>query len=485
MEKFDRLKSITVLYVEDSKFLAKNTVLSIESIFHKIYVAHDGAEALEIFAQHKDEIDIIITDLIMPILDGNQMIKEIRKNGCNIPVIVTTGFDDYLEREKIIELSIEAFLSKPINIYKLLKSVNNVVDALFIKRELEAKKAMIDNDIIYVETNIKGVITYVSKPFEYISGYTKAELIGKSHAILRSEETADLLYADMWNNLNRSVQWQGEITNKRKDGSFYTVQIVISPMYYRKKLIGYSATSIDVTELKAASSQLQLKSKQAAMGEMVAMIAHQWRQPITSIGMIANNLEFDLMMDELDNDTLSQSLKTIDTHVKYLSNTIDIFRNFLQVNKKKERVHLKNIIRELLMLTKDELREQKISMEVFNGCDNYPIATYSDELLQAMINIVSNAKEALVERNIQKAKIKIECMEQENTISIAISDNAGGIKEDIMSKIFTPYFSTKSQKNGTGLGLYMTRIIVEENLDAKLIVQNTQDGVMFTIVLPK
>lgn len=485
MGKFDRLKSVSLLYVEDSKFLAKTTIGAIEKIFNKIYVAHDGQEGLELFSKHENEIDIIITDLIMPFLDGTSMIKKIRDSGSSVPIIVTTGFDDFLQREKIAELSIEAYLSKPINIYKLLKIINKTVESLFIERELMAKKMMIDNDIIYTETNETGVITYVSKPFEKISGYKKDELVGRTHAILKDALTPKTLYEDMWSNLKALKQWHGELTNRRKDGSAYTISIIISPMYFRDRLIGYSSTSIDVTQLRATSQKLQLKSKQAAMGEMIAMIAHQWRQPITSIGMIANNLQFDMLMDELDKDSLQKNLKTIDKHVKYLSSTIDVFRNFLKENKKKEKISMKSTIEDLLMLVNTEHSQKDIAFEIVNECEDFELNIFKDELLQAIVNVVTNSKEALIENRVDEAKIKIHCNEDAEAVYIHISDNAGGIKDDILPKIFTPYFSTKSKKNGTGLGLYMTKTIVEENLDGELSVVNKDDGAIFSIKLPK
>lgn len=484
MGKFDRLKSITVLYVEDSKFLAKTTVGAIKNVFANMYIAYDGQEGYELFLKHQGEIDIIITDLIMPQLSGTEMIKKIRQQGFDTPVIVTTGFDDFLERENMTELSIEAFLSKPINTFRLLKSINKVVDSLFIKRELHSKKEMIDKDIIYSETDERGVITYVSKPFEKISGYTRNELIGKTHAILKHGETPDFIYEQIWSNLKSHKQWQGEITNRTKEGKPYTISIVITPRYFRNALIGYSSTSIDVTELRVTSKELQVKSKQAAMGEMVAMIAHQWRQPITSIGMIANNLEFDLMMDELDKDALKESLQTIDSHVKYLSNTINIFRNFLNENKQEKNTKIADVFAEVIMLVKEICTNHGISLEINNRCQDLEITTFKDELIQALLNIVTNACEALMAKGIAAPRIKIDCKEEDAFLIIEIADNAGGIPQEILPKIFTPYFSTKQEKHGTGLGLYMTRVIIEENLMGLLLVSNKDSGALFKITIP-
>lgn len=485
MENFNQLKSVTVLYVEDSKFLAKATNRVIEGYFNKIYIASNGQEALDLLQEHKNEIDIIITDLIMPVLDGIEMLEIVRKNGSSIPAIITTGYDDALTLDKLIDLSIDGFLSKPIDPIKLLQRVNKVIDSLFIKRELAIKKEMIDKDIIYSETDEKGFITYVSKPFEKISGYTKDELIGKTHSILKDKNSNETLYNDMWNTLKSSKQWHGEITNRRKNGSSYTINAIMSPIYFREKLIGYSATSIDITELKNKSKELQAKSKLASMGEMVSMIAHQWRQPIASIGMITNNLHLDLMMDELKKDTLEDSIYNIDQHVKYLSKTIDIFRGFLKDTKPKEVFTMKESINEALLAIQEGAKEKNIVINIENRCAKFEMNTFKDGLIQAMINILTNSKEALIRKNIALPKIDIFCYEDENYIYIKISDNAGGIEDEILPNIFTPYFSTKTNKNGSGLGLYMTKTIVEDALDGTLHIQNIKDGVEFTIGLLK
>jgi PAS domain S-box-containing protein len=359
------------------------------------------------------------------------------------------------------------------------------VDSLFLKRELSTKKEMIDQDIIYSETDENGFITYVSKPFEAISGYTKEELIGKTHAILKHKNTPRGVYEDMWKTLKSSKQWQGELSNTKKDGSSYTINSIMSPIYFREKLIGYSAACIDITELKNKSRELEAKSKLAAMGEMISMIAHQWRQPIASIGMISNNLHLDIMTDELKTDVLEESLQKIDLHIKYLSKTIDIFGNFLAGTKQIEEFMMKESINEAVSAIKNVCIEKNIAINIVNKCEKFKMNTFRDGLIQAMINILTNSNEALIRKNRADAKIDILCYEDLNSVYIKISDNAGGIDEKMLHDIFTPYFSTKEQKNGAGLGLYMTKTIVEETLDGILKIQNIEDGVELAIELPK
>lgn len=145
---------------------------------------------------------------------------------------------------------------------------------------------------------------------------------------------------------------------------------------------------------------------------------------------------------------------------------------------------MQNIIKEALIIAKEDAKDTKIIYDVDVKCASLEFDTFKDELTQAIINIVANAKDALIKNDIQEPKIEITCTKDNDFIIISISDNGGGIDDEVLPKIFTPYFSTKSEKNGTGLGLYMTKTIVEENLDGELIASNIESGTMFTIKLP-
>lgn len=143
------------------------------------------------------------------------------------------------------------------------------------------------------------------------------------------------------------------------------------------------------------------------------------------------------------------------------------------------------IIAEVVLTAKEEYSYDDIIINIDNQCANFTINTFKDGLIQAMVNILTNAKEAFIDKNITNAKITIVCKEDSKSIYIKISDNAGGINEETLPKVFTPFFSTKTDKHGVGLGLYMTKTIVEEVLDGVLSVRNFNDGAEFTIELPK
>ena len=223
------------------------------------------------------------------------------------------------------------------------------------------------------------------------------------------------------------------------------------------------------------------------MGEMLEMIAHQWRQPLTAIGMISNNMLLKMILHEdeaVDKRLLGLELDDINKHVRYLSDTIDDFRNFFKESKSKQEVCVDEIIDKSVSLIKKQLEQSAIEIEIINKCEKILLFTYKNELTQVLLNILSNSKDAFESQNIKNKKIIIKCLKKDNNLLLIIEDNAGGITDDVLPKIFEPYFSTKKQKNGTGLGLYMSKIIVNRHLEGDLFANNTEDGVSFTIKIP-
>ena len=242
---------------------------------------------------------------------------------------------------------------------------------------------------------------------------------------------------------------------------------------------------ISVDKIREKDKMLMAQSKQAVMGEMIEMIAHQWRQPLTAIGMISNNIAMELVLDELNTNTLQEDLHAINTQVHYLSTTIDDFRNFFKESKNREYVSSKSILKSINTLVYHQLKSQDIAIKI-TQCNENELYLYKNELMQAILNLISNAKDALIDNkpDLERKQITLSCKSDSQNLKIVVADNAGGIKKDILSKIFDPYFSTKKAKNGTGLGLYMSKIIIQEHLEGELSVQNSNEGAEFTIKIP-
>jgi signal transduction histidine kinase len=246
---------------------------------------------------------------------------------------------------------------------------------------------------------------------------------------------------------------------------------------------------VDITEQKKMANKLKeqeelmiAQSRHAAMGEMISMIAHQWRQPLSVIAMGANNILIDIELENIKEETLQMEANSILLQTQHLSKTIDDFRDFFKPNKEKERVLIPSVLEEALAVIGKSFENSNIIVQnIYDSSTEVEI--YARELLQVFLNLLKNAKEALQGQD--QRKITNTVYENENEVVIEICDNGGGIKDDIIDKIFDPYFSTKDEKNGTGLGLYMSKIIVEKHLKGKLEVSNRANCVCFMVKIPK
>jgi signal transduction histidine kinase len=244
----------------------------------------------------------------------------------------------------------------------------------------------------------------------------------------------------------------------------------------------YKMVSIlDLSELKKNEKILLEQSKLAAMGEMVSVIAHQWRQPLSAIGSIITRLKLKYNLKDIDLNTYDEKLTQINNYIQYMSNTIDHFRDFLIKDSKKDLIKLEQIVNDTYSLIQNsfDLIGIKVIINPSESLEN--IYLYKNDLIQVILNILNNAKDALVLNNISNPQITIKFSQIDAFQIIEIEDNAGGIDLNIIEKIFNPYFSSKEKKNGTGLGLYICKIIVEKHLNGEISVKNTKNGALFSI----
>lgn len=238
------------------------------------------------------------------------------------------------------------------------------------------------------------------------------------------------------------------------------------------------------TELVQKEEMMLIQSRQASMGEMISMIAHQWRQPLSVISMDVNNIKASIALEEeISNQDLEKSMQNISSQVEHLSNTIDDFRNFFKPNKTKIEFYISQVVDNARKIIGKSLENNNIKL-IIKYENNYLLNTYPNELLQVFLNIINNAKDILIEKKLSYPKITIITLETKDSYSIEIYDNGGGIHKDVINKIGKQYFTTKADK-GTGLGLYMSIKIIEKHLNGSLRWKNTDDGVCFTISLFK
>lgn len=241
---------------------------------------------------------------------------------------------------------------------------------------------------------------------------------------------------------------------------------------------------LNLSELKEKETLLLEQSRMAAMGEMISMISHQWKQPLSSIAAAVSTLKLKIKMNKYEAVSFENKITDIDKYIDYMSNTIDDFRNFFKSDKKKELVTINYIVDISLEMLENAFANNNI--KIINDENKLQsIFIYKNELLQVILNILNNSKDAFSENTNNHNMIKINYKEFDTYQILSIEDNAGGISEDIIKKIFDPYFSTKNKKNGTGLGLYMCKIIVEKHCNGEIKAINKNNGVCFEIKIKK
>jgi C4-dicarboxylate-specific signal transduction histidine kinase len=239
-------------------------------------------------------------------------------------------------------------------------------------------------------------------------------------------------------------------------------------------------------ELHDKDIMLQQQTKLAIMGEMISMIAHQWKQPLAGQKAILSNLELKRRLKKLEEDYLHDKLKTISELSSYMAKTIDDFADFFKPDKEKRITNISNAIDDCISLTSGVFKNKDVKVYTtldINLKDDLKLEIFDREFKQVVINILNNAKDALIENNVEDKSVIVTISKTDQSVVIEIADNAGGIPSHIINKIFDPYFSTKS-KNGTGLGLYMSKIIIDDHLNGLLSASNNSVGAVFKIELP-
>ncbi|NVN93537.1 MAG: PAS domain-containing protein [Desulfuromonadales bacterium] len=235
-----------------------------------------------------------------------------------------------------------------------------------------------------------------------------------------------------------------------------------------------------VEELREKEHLLMQQSRLAAMGEMINNIAHQWRQPLNALGLLIQQTQLFYDMNLFNKEFLDESVNKSMDLVNHMSQTIDDFRNFFKPDKEKVTFSVHGVVERTLSLVEDGFKSQLISIEVRFNADP-KIIGFPNEFSQVLLNILMNARDALVEKRTKGAKVMVNVGEENERAVVIIADNAGGIAEEILGKIFDPYFTTKGPDRGTGVGLFMSKTIIEKNMNGRLTVRNTSDGAEFRI----
>jgi len=240
----------------------------------------------------------------------------------------------------------------------------------------------------------------------------------------------------------------------------------------------------EVEKRQEKEKLMLLQSRQAQMGEMISMIAHQWRQPLNTLSLIMQNLYLKYKLKILDDAYMDKFKKDSTKQIEQMSSTIEDFRMFFRPQKEKQRFGIFETVDHVIKMLDPLYGHDQILIKA-NIKEEIYVDGYANEFAQVLINILNNAKDAILEKSDDEVprRIDIETVKDEDEVCIIIQDHAGGIDEEILEKIFDPYFSTKEDKVGTGIGLYMSKIIIERHMGGKLSARNRYDGAQFMIIL--
>ena len=327
----------------------------------------------------------------------------------------------------------------------------------------------------------------VNPEFLILSSQNKSDLLKSSLLGFSSKEHTDAVKKALADIYKNGFIKNLEIEHIKENSELITINISMSLLSHPARIL---INVRDVTQRIQIQKQLHEKeelmiaqSRHAAMGEMISMIAHQWRQPLSVISMDANNTLLDIELDNIKIEVLREQMEGIVEQTQELSKTIDDFKSFFQPNRKKDEVLLRDVYNETISVIGKSLQNNNIEATNNISVDE-KVFVFSRELLQVLLNLINNAKEALEANREKDRKIVTTISAQNKNIVISVCDNAGGVKDDVIKKVFDPYFSTKNEKNGTGLGLYMSKTIIEKHFNGLLSVSNTEDGACFEISFP-
>ena len=443
--------------------------------------------------EKEDKISMIIIDINVTDVLSIDLIKKAKEKYSNtLPVLALTSEYDPLIMQENIANGLSDFIKVPVvheefNL-KVGLWINNVIQSRQLKiqerkltQTLNSFKALANatmEGLIMFENNICVDINEEAlKLFKYEN---EDELIGRNILDIFSKNITQF---DKDNLVDNSINHKFELQMLKSDGVEFPAAIKERNIILDAKQTKIIAV-LDLTEIKRKEDMLAQQSKMASMGEMIGNIAHQWRQPLTSISISASNIKLNYELDMFDEEEFYELTNSIIESTEFLSNTINDFQSFLKGDGIRSNFTVQEIVKKVLMLVSGNIKSVGIEViEEYNT--EAKIFGIANEFTQSLLNIINNARDALKEKELDNKYIFITTVydEKMKQIVLTIKDNAGGIPAEVLPKIFEPYFTTKHQSQGTGLGLYMTHQMLVDNLKAKVEVNNTTytyNGIEYT-----
>ncbi|OUR69380.1 hypothetical protein A9Q76_09650 [Arcobacter sp. 31_11_sub10_T18] len=337
-----------------------------------------------------------------------------------------------------------------------------------LQKSVESFESMINSTMEAILLHEDGICIDVNEVAVNLLGFNnKNEMLGQKVLNFVAPSSTQVVKSKMLINYEAY-----EIEMMKQDGSHFEALVQGKFIEVNNKIAKVFAI-IDITEVKEKDKLLFQQSKMASMGEMIGNIAHQWRQPLSTISTASSGMKFQKEFGELSDEDFVSCIDAIVKSTKYLSSTIDDFRNFFNADKEMKRFNLHDAIEKSLSLMESSIKSNFIHIEKDVNRQIF-VFGYKNEFIQACMNILANSKDALLNKNLddENKVIFVSVKKAEERVLITIKDNAGGIASDIIGKICEPYFTTKHKSQGTGIGLYMTHQIISQHMNGELKVIN-------------
>jgi len=406
-----------ILIVDDStedRTILRHYLAKFASV---IMEAANGAEGFKTALSERP--DLIISDALMPKVDGFEFLREVRLSSelRNTPfVFYSAVYGGTKDEELAMSLGADAFMAKPLEAEEFQNQLKSLLDGMG-----RTKKRIVNELLVEEEKYLRQYSQTVATKLE--EKVRELELLHKSLEARVVEMVAE---------------------QRRKD------QILIQ------------------------------QSRLAAMGEMIGNIAHQWRNPLNNVALIVQSVQMEFDSGTLTREEMGSNIQEVMEVLLHMSQTIDDFRNFFRQDKEKQEFAIITAVDSALKLVSATLKSHNIQVEI-EADDNVTATGFQNEYAQVLINLISNSREAFTEQQSAAPHIFIRITRENGHSVLYIRDNAGGIPDEVMPKIFDPYFTTRGPDRGTGIGLYMSKMIIEQNMAGHLTARNVDGGAEFRI----
>lgn len=480
---------------------------------YTVMATTSGEKAIEL-ANKETKPDIILLDVYMPDMNGFEVCEKLRSDEYtkDIPIVFVSSMDDEDEYNKVLKFGENIdFLKKPITgkvVFNMIDKYVPLVDQEEPEFEIEDELLDEKSSILVVDDtpeNIKVIVEILKQDYKVsvaTSGKNALKLLDdglKPDLILLDIIMPDLDGFQMCEILKAEKKYKDipvvfltilesehDIVKGFELGAVDYVTKPVEPIVLKARiqthirLKKYHTKLLD--NLKKKEELLIKQSKMAILGEMFENITHQWKQPLSVITMSSDTIKYTNDNGMLEKSKLDNSLELIKESTLYLADTVEGFRDFLKEDVQKQYFSVKDVVEKSLKLLSVKFKNQEISIDQ-EDLNDIEILSYKNDLIQVLMNILNNAKDAL-EAKKENRNLKVSATKTDKNVVIKIIDNAGGIKDEHLKKLFGKYFTTKEKDKGTGIGLFMSRALVEKHLCGTIKGYNKDDGACFEITLP-